>query len=71
VNKSKLTFLFSTGENEKYVFESDEKTNELYINGRKILTEVNFSKSEKFLAWGIGISVFVQAMMAILTFCFK
>ena len=49
-------------------FEYDERTHELYVNDRKVVTEVDFKIGEKILAWIVAGSVFIQALMSVLTY---
>lgn len=65
------TFLFSVGKDDQYVFESDDKTNELYLNGKKIVTEIGFSRSQKIMGWLVSISIIAQGIMSIISFAFN
>lgn len=70
MKKPKLIEIFSSGgdKNNKVRLQYDNKTGELYVNDKKVVTEVDFSKSEKILAWLVAISVATQAVMSIFTY---
>lgn len=67
MQKPKLTEIFSC-DNEKVKLQYDENTNELYVNGEKIVTKVNLDKQERWIAWLIAIATVAQAVFAGLTY---
>jgi len=70
MTKPDLVEIFGTGGkyDDQIRLQYDTETSELYVNNKKIMTEINFSKSEKILACVVAISVAVQAIMSILTY---
>lgn len=70
MTKPDLDDIFSHGgENDDQIkLQYDKKTNELYVNNKKVMTEIDFSRSEKILAWIVAISVAVQSIMSILSY---
>ncbi len=68
--KKDLIEFFSAGglDDDAISLQYDKKTNELYVNNKKVMTEIEFKTSEKILAWVVGISVAVQAIMSIVSY---
>jgi hypothetical protein len=72
--KPELETIFTYGgehiddQNANIRLQYDKKTNELYVNDRKVVTEINFKIGEKILAWIVAGSIFVQALMSVLTY---
>ncbi len=70
MTKPDLVEIFGAGgeHDDKIRLQYDENTNELYVNNKKVITEIDFSKSEKILAWIVAISVAVQSVMSVLSY---
>lgn len=68
--KPNLIEIFGAGgeHDDKIRLQYDKNTNELYVNNRKVITEVDFSLSEKILAWIVALSVAVQSLMSIFSY---
>jgi len=54
--------------NAKIRLQYDTKTNDLYVNDKRVVTEIDFKKSEKFLAWFVAGSVAIQAIMSVASY---
>lgn len=54
--------------NAKIRLQYDIKTNELYVNGKKVVTEHKFNIVEKVLAGLVTSSVLVQTVISVLTY---
>ena len=70
MSKPELETIFSHGgeHDSKIKLQYDKKTNELYVNDKRVVTEVGFSKWQKVLATSVSLAIVVQAVMAIFSY---
>lgn len=63
----KLIEILSSGgdKDDKVRLQYEEETGELYVNDRKVVTEVGLTKMQKFLAYGASIAIIVQGVMSV------
>jgi hypothetical protein len=59
-------FYDSESEDIKGALEIDKKTNELYFNKKKLITDIKLDITEKWLAWCIALSTAVIAICSII-----
>lgn len=71
--KPELETIFTHGgeDDSNIRFQYDKNTNELYVNDKKVVTEIGFSKAQKVLGWLVSGAIIAQGVMSILTFIFK
>ena len=70
MKKPKLIDIFGTGgeNDDKVKLQYDERTCELYVNDKKVVTEVSLTIVQKILAYGVSIALIVQGVMSVLSY---
>ncbi len=67
-SKIKEIFTVTCDNGEVMRLQYHKKTGELYVNDKKVVTEVALSTLQKFLAYGVSLAIMVQGLMSVLSY---